>query len=88
MDAKHTPTPYHADREIITDQHGKEVARTNHTIRIEAYANAEFIIRACNSHEALVEALQDLLTWPALAHCADTRVAQAREALAAAGVNV
>lgn len=62
---KHTPTPYyakptaghetHGQTAIYSEQDGKTIA-----IVYDGEANAQFIVTACNSHSALVEALEDL----------------------------
>ncbi len=59
---KHTPTPWHirdVDTYTIRSQHGCEVARAarHHIPADEIKANAAFIVRAVNAHDALVEAL-------------------------------
>ena len=69
--AKYTPIPWIYDREIseiVSDKRGK-VYRTIcqmglrglgvQTAQVD-HANAEFIVRACNSHEKLVAALKQV----------------------------
>lgn len=72
--AKHTPLPWKisiADRETVTAESGSDATSgrgtvcTSPTCRIKPYydsetrrANAEFIIRACNSHYELVKACE------------------------------
>lgn len=61
----HTPTPWrtYAGRAIVFDADGNYVAYCgqSHFIETEEQkANAEFIVRACNSHDELVAALEDL----------------------------
>ena len=83
----HTPTPWRIDPEIgnyvITDN-GKGIAACPAPLSDD---NAAFIVRACNSHAALVAALEQVCfvltdeyganaTWPC--------IAQARAALALA----
>lgn len=66
---KHTPTPWHApgmgeihdaDHNLIahiafsTGEHDDDQVGTE--------ADAKFIVRACNSHDQLVEALRDILS--------------------------
>lgn len=68
MEAKHTPTPWHVEcctegpscwcRLIfadVDDVEGDKAIITSGSLRAH---NAEFIVRACNSHDALVEALK------------------------------
>lgn len=51
----------------------------------QGIANAEFIVRACNSHEALVEALRAIVSAydssPSPLSRITTKISQAREAL-------
>lgn len=64
----HTPTPWHlnADPQYIQDQYANIVAviharldgKRNAEIELEGKANAAFIVRAVNSHEALLEVQQ------------------------------
>lgn len=66
MENNHTPTPYYVNR-----FKGDSYRITPHELGgpkedriadgIKSEANAAFIVRACNSHDALVEALSDLL---------------------------
>lgn len=62
---KHTPTPWRvAERwHVITDDNGQWLADTVTVQRLneEEAANAAFIVRAVNSHNALVDALRDAL---------------------------
>ena len=61
----HTPTPWHLniDPQYIQDQHANIVAvihaqldgKRNAEIELEGKANAAFIVRAVNSHEALLK---------------------------------
>lgn len=71
VEPQHTPTPWQlknlegSDLPFIvsTTQSSYAVADTGlgSVSSAEAWANAAFIVRAVNSHEALVEALQDVL---------------------------
>ena len=70
--SKHTPTPWEArpvpNAKIIAIaevgyMHHAEVFSRKHNnepLDETAYANAEFIVRACNNHDALVAALENL----------------------------
>ena len=68
---KHTPTPWAIKRTedwatlsvSIVDSDGQEVATITPrgSTPDEMEANAAFIVTACNSHDALVEALEMLL---------------------------
>ena len=60
-DAKHTPTPwFHCGAEIgmATETSGYGVATATDTNFAQAEANAEFIVRAVNAHDAMLEALK------------------------------
>lgn len=63
----HTPTPYivREDNSIASDDWGT-IAHVcpgaNKAIQAQMDATAAFIVRACNSHAALVEALEDCLS--------------------------
>ena len=73
-EAKHTPTPWKSDCFLIvapgkTDSMssvygGRSVAHTGQGFGEgkESEANAKFIVRACNSHYELVEALESMLS--------------------------
>lgn len=69
MNSNHTPTPYHVGEGkasiIIYDSRGNAIAdaKTFHGKHEDgqAEANAAFIVRACNSHAELLEALETLL---------------------------
>ena len=67
MKTAHTPTPYHLDSfgDICATVNGIETIicqMLNHARigRNDTLPNAEFILKACNSHDALVEALQEV----------------------------
>ncbi len=79
---KHTPTPWTAETHTVqdgkggykyvrvypSDNYSHEVALV--TTKIDSQedkANAEFIVRACNSHDKLIEALKEAsdLLWEA-----------------------
>ena len=67
----HTPLPWEAEDVYITTERGDRgdymfIAKTSllHTSQAhipECEANARFIVRACNSHANLLEALVDLV---------------------------
>jgi hypothetical protein len=70
MEAKHTPTPWrikYGHPCVILPMNEQNARRAaiaqcalSHGLgdaRLEDEANADFIVRACNSHDALVEAL-------------------------------
>ena len=62
-DLQHTPTPWSRRIRWITSGN-VDIARIHSVSKIgeaEAVANAEFIIGACNSHDALVEAVHAAL---------------------------
>ena len=75
---KHTPTPYYAEEIYETRgeldwvaihpchfyYHGKIDERTK--------ADAEFIVKACNNHEALIQALTNLLNDPNGNNCVNS----------------
>jgi hypothetical protein len=74
MGAKHTPTPWlieggcvyapnleGTNRFSLIVHGGWQTAGVYRTDADELQANAAFIVRACNSHDALVEALRALL---------------------------
>lgn len=98
--AAHTPTPWRLDRsgsyahkDVVTDT--DLICRAFSDQGINGDANAAFIVRACNSHAALVEALSNLtaacesalnftrktVSGPVREHRI-TAIAQARAALA------
>lgn len=56
--SKHTPTPWQARENGIYN--GPELIATTSTERNNYEANAAFVVRAVNSHAALVDALQDV----------------------------
>lgn len=60
----HTPTPWVIDplykAEVLTSDLRELVTCWSE----ECESNAEFIVRACNSHEALVEALRAVASLP------------------------
>ena len=80
---KHTPLPWHANGTQIIGKAGKRhqyIADVCRDVGAEsARANAEFIFRACNSHDELLGALRscfEMLTSPKFsgwidANCAD-----------------
>ena len=57
----HTPTPWSIGKRRWITSGDLDIARIHSVSKIgeaEAVANAEFIIRACNSHDDLVDTLQ------------------------------
>jgi hypothetical protein len=57
----HTPGPWSIGKRRWITSGDLDIARIHSVSKIgeaEAVANAEFIIRACNSHDALLEALE------------------------------
>lgn len=81
LEVKHTPTPYHqhTDGFRITIgnastrhtylEHDRTVATVNEN-SLQAQADAAFIVRACNSHEELIELIETAMTYftPEQAH--------------------
>lgn len=60
----HTPTPWHlAGDSLIVEEHGISIAQmlNRGTETPSPRANAEFIVRACNSHDALLDACQEAI---------------------------
>ena len=65
-DTQHTPTPWSIGRRRWITGGNVDIARIHSVSKIgeaEAVANAEFIIGACNSHDALLAALTQLMEW-------------------------
>lgn len=61
--ATHTPTPYHHTGKpnalgTYTIFYGHGERRDNQIAQVPTLADAEFIVTACNAHNALVEALK------------------------------
>ena len=57
----HTPVPWSIGKRRWITSGDVDIARIHSVSKIgenEAVANAEFIVRACNSHDALLEALE------------------------------
>ena len=65
MTTQHTPTPWLADSSGLRAGVGPILFMTTggYTGRSTAKANAAFIVRACNAHEELVTALDDLKAY-------------------------
>jgi hypothetical protein len=58
----HTPTPWKAERWLIMDMSNRRIAEASIGITGEIdLANAAFIVRACNSHDELIEVLKDAI---------------------------
>jgi hypothetical protein len=94
----HTATPWAVEdngNEYWPDINAKDADGDSVTIATVGRANAEFIVRACNAHDDLVKALQELVasadmivcreTQATLEDCDKTLIADARAALAKAG---
>jgi hypothetical protein len=63
MEAKHTPTPWFSPAEgQVRSGEGDELIAKCCAMEVGGYRacleNAEFIVRACNSHEQLIKALR------------------------------
>lgn len=91
----HTPLPWHVGMKpgpMIYGPQGEQIADLTGALSFNAGPNAAFIVRACNSHEALVEALSAMYCagfWTAdslqsMPEHQRKAVAQARAALSAA----
>lgn len=70
-DTKHTPTPWGISGNLLVSgdrhvQNNRVGATFNY--RGNAKANAAFIVRAVNAHEALVAALAEVMEWIANWH--------------------
>jgi len=71
-ESSHTPTPYKGNAEgVITDKSGKRIACCTMDIVLRSadgqmLANRDFIVRACNAHDELVEALRSYLRAPSV----------------------
>lgn len=59
---KHTPTPYKQEWEgkAVLGASGEYVAQCQKETGVDPVANAAFIVLACNNHDKLVEALEDV----------------------------
>ena len=59
---KHTPTPWKLDKWGLIQGDNTDIANTNDTWVDEgvAEANAAYIVKAVNSHEALLKALKNM----------------------------
>lgn len=60
----HTPTPWHVGMKpgpFIYGPQGEQIADLTGALSFNAGPNAQFIIRACNSHAQLVESLQAII---------------------------
>jgi hypothetical protein len=55
---KHTPPPYYLDDGAIYDSCGAKIADVYYNHLGSGVPNAEFIVRACNAHEDLIEVLR------------------------------
>lgn len=68
-ESKHTPTPWRisgTSSHRVTGKHGVLANcgndSTHSAVEDQCAANAAFIVRACNAHEELLEALQKIAT--------------------------
>ena len=95
--AKHTPTPWFYSNGEVYDIKDNQICLVSYYQDGRVKANAAFIVRACNSHDALVEALEALearalemrklinpKTWSDLENMATVEIINARAALALA----
>lgn len=59
---KHTELPWELarDKSVIISRKGKDILVTSIDTKNEMTANAEFIVKACNNHYQLLEALKEL----------------------------
>jgi hypothetical protein len=59
-EAKHTELPWHVAGNIVTESHGVAIAKCfdRGYETPDVLANAAFIVRACNSHDALLAACE------------------------------
>lgn len=69
MTTNHTPTPWESDEDgniVFTHPNGKKyVLATTHFVGspIEQKQNTALIVKACNAHDDLVAALEDLIAY-------------------------
>ena len=77
MTASHTPTPWVVEKNSVNAENGSVVSiaecgfsapgqswsGTDYSTSEHQAANAEFIVRACNSHDDLMAALEDMMAW-------------------------
>lgn len=75
MTVSHTPTPWAVEKNSVNAENGSVVSiaecgfsvpgqswsGTDYSTKEHQAANAEFIVRACNSHDQLVETVRKLL---------------------------
>ena len=91
METKHTPGPWRSKDSTQVYSSGRHIADCGSRnpeglprhIGLEDAANAAFIVRACNSHDALVAALKDLFKHCAMIHKYGGEISNAKEADAA-----
>lgn len=87
----HTPTPWRLKEEwIITDSKGDTIAEViGYSGGFEQKPNGPFIVRACNSHEELLEVCHDLIESTKSGDSAylDQAVRKAKKAIAKANSN-
>lgn len=81
----HTPTPWDQQGRHVNTTHGVAPILSCNPEFPNAKANAEYIVRCVNAHDALVAALRDVLSLiPAMQYFDDPRIVSARAALALA----
>lgn len=59
----HTPTPYQlVESRSVKDKGSLHIACNTHVVMGKVFSQevGDFIVRACNAHDALVEALEDI----------------------------
>lgn len=96
VSGQHTPTPWVygdakgtlcAYRVVEPNERQRTIAFVAHTgSNAQDKSNAEFIVRACNCHDELVQALQDLLAADQMPPCekqADLAIVAMKQARAA-----
>lgn len=64
-ETKHTPTPWHVGPHYKSDIESRvgRVCDISPMNAPQSIANAEFIVRACNSHEELLILARGLVAW-------------------------
>jgi hypothetical protein len=87
----HTPTPWyaanwtcHAPVTILIDD-ASDLTGKRVIAECEREEDAAFIVRACNSHEQLIQALRDIINYAESCDDDSVELDNARLALAAAG---
>ena len=87
----HSPTPWHIPHGMeytLVDREGRNITNIlsgPDYSPTEAISDARFIIQACNAHEDLLAALEELLEWEiSMAGLGHPRLDKARAAIAKA----